>query len=272
MFLGLIQDIKNSEAIPLPHFDNKKMLVKKDNEFSLLSNICPHQNAKIINCKTNDITCPYHGYNFNFEGRGQGNSFNLVRKPVSITSNMIFSENIDFKWLVDLQYMELVEQRVEKFICNTEIVMDVFLDIDHIPVTHKGVYDQIAITDINKIEVEFFENGSMQWVYSNNNSHMIEADRASGLGACWLTLYPNCTIEWQPGSFFVNVMVEKSNYTDVLIYKYKDSRYDDKSWALNESVWETALMQDKDLCERIVEAPKNNLSELKRHYRNWWLK
>jgi choline monooxygenase len=212
------------------------------------------------------VTCPYHGLKFNSLGECDNARYHLASKPVAIQHGMIFTEVVAFDFPIDLSHMTLVEQRVDNVKCTPSIVLDVFLDIDHIPVAHPGVYDAIDITDISKIDCDVFDGGSYQRVPADNDAHMIDADKQYGLGAMWVTLYPNITIEWQPGALFVNVALTKGEYTDVVVYKYRDTRYNDDSWTLNSDVWETAWAQDRELCERIVALPSKNIPLLKLHH------
>jgi nitrite reductase/ring-hydroxylating ferredoxin subunit len=268
MFLGLIQDIPERQIIPLAHFKNHWALTKNKDTFTLISNVCPHQNSLLTTKSCNGATvCPYHGLKFNSLGECENSHYQLETKPVTVKNNMLFSDCfIDFP--IDLSYMTLVEQRLDLVKCAPGIVIDVFLDIDHIPVAHPGVYDKIDITDISKINYDFVENGSIQYVYADCNKHIIENDKHYGLGAVWATLYPNTTIEWQPGALFVNVAIANGDNTNVIVYKYRDSRYNDESWVKNSNIWEEAWYQDRMLCEGIVAQPTKNLPALKQHYLN----
>ena len=48
MFLGHRSDLKNGEIKSLEFLDNKKVLINNDGMYKLGSNICPHQNSRII--------------------------------------------------------------------------------------------------------------------------------------------------------------------------------------------------------------------------------
>jgi phenylpropionate dioxygenase-like ring-hydroxylating dioxygenase large terminal subunit len=269
MFLGLVQDIPNGQINPLIQFNNRWSLTKNSNVLQLISNVCPHQNSLLTTKVCNDtVICPYHGLKFNSQGSCNTHEYKLDTLPVSIVSNMVFSMLLDFEYPIDLSHMKLVEQRVDAVKCTPEIIMDVFLDIDHIPVAHPGVYDKIDITDISQIKYDFFTYGSHQYVIADDDSHIVDADKKYKLGALWTAVYPNITIEWQPGALFVNVAVANGNDTNVVVYKYRDSRYNEHSWVVNSNIWEEAWQQDRDLCERIVEHPTRNLPPLKMHYLN----
>jgi phenylpropionate dioxygenase-like ring-hydroxylating dioxygenase large terminal subunit len=268
MFLGLTNNHPPGEVKPLLHFNLNKLLVNNDGIFSIISNVCPHQNARLTDVAVKDIlTCPYHGLQFNHDGTGVDNDFCLDKIPCYTVRNMIFNQPVDFKHPIDLSYMELVESRIDIVNSSPEIVIDVFLDIDHIPIAHPGVYDAISITNISKIKYDFFNGGSTQYVTADDDQHIIEQDRLYNLGAVWTTVYESATtIEWQPGALFVNVALGNNK---VLVYKYRDLRYSQQAWEVNNKTWESAWAQDRDLCERIVGLPMFNLDKLKLNYRNW---
>jgi nitrite reductase/ring-hydroxylating ferredoxin subunit len=259
MFLGLVQDIGLGQIHPLIQLNNRWSLTNNNNVFALMSNVCPHQNSLLtIKPCQESVTCPYHGLKFNVTGEG------LDTQSVFNKHGMLFSTDEVFNYPIDLSYMQLVEQRIDAVDATKDIVLDVFLDIDHIPIAHPGVYDKINITDISKIQYDFFSNGSHQYVYADNTHHIIDSDCKYGLGALWTTVYPHTTIEWQPGALFVNVALDNN----VIVYKYKDTRYPEPTWKINSDIWEEAWQQDKDLCAMIIELPNRNLTPLKQHHRD----
>jgi hypothetical protein len=48
-----------------------------------------------------------------------------------------------------------------------------------------------------------------------------------------------------------------------------DIRYPQKSWIINQNIWELAWIQDKEQSEKIVGTNNKNLEEYKQHYNNW---
>jgi nitrite reductase/ring-hydroxylating ferredoxin subunit len=256
MFLSLTQDLNNNQVKPLSQFNNHKTLSKVDNIVKLMSNICPHQNSILTKNKCDTLVCPYHGLKFSADGVGQDSEYVLDTQSVYDISGMLFSVPLNFSYPIDLSSMVLVEERIDFVKTTPEIFMDVFLDIDHIPVAHPGVYDKIGITDISQIEYDFFDQGSYQFVYTGDQ-----------LTALWTAVYPGTTIEWQQGALFVNIAVEATDGIVVTILKYQDSNYSNM-WELNEQIWEQAWKQDKELCEMIISLPTKNLSKLKKHHRN----
>lgn len=265
MFLGLKQDFKLDHATPLPQYNKMWSVVHRADEFHLLSNVCPHQLSKINKCRSSELTCPYHGMKFDLLGKGLNNDFALSKKICYDDGAMLFTQPIVHTFPVSTDHFKLVEQRRDIVNAPIDIIMDVFLDIDHIPVAHPGVYDKVGITNIDNLTYKTFDGGSIQFVPAQSDSHMIEEDRKLGLGACWMALYPGTMIEWQPGALFVTI----ATAAGVEVFKYRDSRYSTLDWSNNTIVWETAWAQDKELSENIVNLSYANLDDLKKHQREW---
>jgi phenylpropionate dioxygenase-like ring-hydroxylating dioxygenase large terminal subunit len=266
MFLGLKQDFKENCAVPIAQLNNNWLVVNHCNYFYLLSNVCPHQNSRISECQTSELTCPYHGMQFDLLGSGIGNKFVLTKNSCYNNGNMLFDRDVPYNFPVPTDHFELVEHRQDKVSASVEVIMDVFLDIDHIPIAHKNVYDRVGITDIKQLIYKTFDGGSIQFVPAQTNSHMIAEHQKLKFGACWMALYPGTMIEWQPGALFVTVATANG----VQVYKYCDTRYPISSWKINEDVWELAWSQDKSLSKNIVEIGQNNLNQLQQHHRIYY--
>lgn len=271
MFLALSQHVPDGHIIPLAQYNNR-VSITNTGEFSLLSNVCPHQNSQIVKCVTHHshIQCPYHGLKFDHHGVGVDHDYKLETWPVYQNQTMLFDQHVSCTFPIDTQYMSLIEQREDIVNASPATIMSVFLDIEHIPVAHAGVYDQIGITNVEEITWSTFENGSIQFVPAQQGADMVHDDRQYNLGACWMAIYPGTMIEWQPGALFVTVAQSINDVSSrVQVFKYKDKRYWEEAWELNSQVWETAWAQDRELAEGIAYTPVENLDDLKQHYMVW---
>lgn len=251
-----------------------KLLAQLDNRFiindigSLVSNICPHQNSLISSKAGTGIrVCPYHNWSFDLKGNPVGsgrtahyckNSNALESKPTFECNSLLFDLPVDFKLPIDFGSMMLVEQRVDKVRAGPNIVMDLFLDVDHIETVHSNVYDQIGLSNITSVDWKYYDWGSIQIVPDGDK-----------IGAAWIAVYPGTMIEWQKGALFITVAKATSAGSDIHVFKYKDTNYSNEAWILNERVWETAWKQDRAQAELIVQLPQSNLEESKQHFRKW---
>jgi hypothetical protein len=193
---------------------------------------------------------------------------------------MLFTEPVNMPELdfLDFSSMQLDERRIDRIYTNYKNVMHVFLDVDHIPVLHAGVYDTIGVPSVDDIEWIYYENGSAQLTKLRNvdeaqafMSTLPSKILEQPYGSSWIAIYPGTMIEWQPGALIITVTMPVDNdTTDVLVCKYKDVNYSDANWKINSDVWELAWKQDADQSRKLVGDPiEEHLEEQKLHYLEW---
>lgn len=277
MFLGHRNDIITNCWKVLPQFNSTQTLLNDNGQYFLQSNLCPHQGSLIRTGAGNSLTatCPYHGWSWNSKGnpRGSGtvghsagsveckNTAQLTRTPVVEWSGFMFNSNYEIPVDFDISGdYKLEEYRQDIIQANYIPVMDLFLDIDHIPIVHPGVYDLIDIPNVKDITWKSWNGGSMQTVSEGK--------------AIWLALYPGVMFEYQPGAVFVMVNESiDSTTTKSHVFKYRDYSYSYGQWVTNNNVWEMAWKQDREQAERLEPGwrtiPLENLDQEKIKFRQW---
>lgn len=269
MFLSLTNDLKLGEARPLPQYNNLRFLVNNGGVNKIGSNLCPHQSSRIIAGKTDHLLCQYHGWSWDLNGNPTGAGYTKLcnNKKLEMVDafehqGLLFDVKIDLPELpINFDMFELKEHRVDKVkTANPMHIMNVFLDVDHIPVVHRGVYDKMGITGDPRVSWEYFENGSIQKVYHSEDPNK--------LIFMWLAIYPYTMIEWQPGSMFITDCFKTENEcTEVAVYKYAEHFYNE--YDTNQSVWETAWSQDRFQAEQMYSMKQDLFEQQKMHYLNW---
>ena len=255
---------------------------------TLVSNICKHQGSRLRGeFGQGDRTCPFHGWKYTIDGKPASsgntktciNAGHLSTQQVYVENNFIFSSPVALPELsfINTEHLKLVENRTDTVEAHWQHIINLFLDVDHIPVVHPGVYQEISAPNVNDIEWYYKENASVQLVPrievdNDFNSTLLPNDIASKYSAAWTTVYPYTMMEWQPGAWFITVCVPVSDsLTKVNVYKYRDTRYSQLNWEINERVWETAWKQDRDQAEMLttINIPAENLEEQKHHFYQW---
>lgn len=293
MFLAHKTDLATNQWRVLEQTHGKQVLVNDQDSYYTQSNICPHQGSR-IKTGTGDvgfIACPYHGWSWNPNGqpRGSGtvgknpgsshcrNVHPLETKPVYEWSGFLFSEPVPVELDITGDY-EMVEYRQDRVKSSYVPIMDIFLDIDHIPIVHPGVYDQINVPRVDDIVWQNWEGGSIQMVPGVADTDPVWQEFVQGRGlthsAAWLALYTGTMFEWQPGAVFIMVNEPAGDYETVChIFKYRDHSYPGKNWEINEQVWELAWQQDREQSERMEpgwrSALESNLDKEKAIWRQW---
>ena len=267
MFLAHRNDIQEGEATPLEQTENKKFILKNVlGEYKLGNNICPHQLSRIICKKQKELRCQYHGWSWNHDGKyldsgsaAQQNNSTLFLEPVIDNNGLLFDQKIDLSTIpyASFDNFVLAHHRVDIVDADPRITMDIFLDVDHIPHVHEGVYNLLGIQGPANVAWDYFDWGNIQKV-SDNEGKMI---------ATWIAVYPYTMIEWQAGSVFIT---ECFGENKIAVWKYynKDTSY--KSYEQNSQMWETAWSQDKNQAMQMTKFPNSAfLEEAKKHYRYW---
>lgn len=265
MFLGHVTDLVSGQSKSLDVLDNKKILINDYGKYKIGSNICPHQNSRIILGTRSEIRCQYHGWAWHSDGSPKDsgsssmcNKQQLFNKSACVYNGLIFEEDLDFSILKDLNFenLRLEEYRVDIVEADPKISMDIFLDVDHIPIVHNGVYDLLGIEGKADVSWSFADWGSMQTV----------SDESGKVIARWIAIYPYTMIEWQDKALFVTRCFKE---TKIAVWKYKDITESEENYQINSNMWENAFAQDKDQASQMARFPSANLEEAKVHYRDW---
>lgn len=285
MFLGHTQDLQDGEWKVLPHL-KQWALHRNDGKYSLLSNVCPHQGSFFRDSKgKNTRLCPYHGWSFDNKGDpiGSGtteywckNQQSLPSRKVFIWNNFLFSEDPDLPDIefLNTEHLTLGNFRVDTVAANYKTIYSIFLDIDHLPVVHPKIYDQLQTTNVEwsireKSNIQLAPNDkTFQSDYTNS---MFLEDREKKYGAAWFAVYPYTTVEYFPGAWINCVFIPISkNETAISVYQYRDTRYSEDNWRLNLEIWEKAWQQDNEQAVSIDPTFVPTLLEpAKVHYLDW---
>lgn len=293
MFLAHKADLANGQWRVLEQTHDQQVLINDQGHYYTQSNVCPHQGSRIRlgTGEVGPVSCPYHGWSWNQEGqpRGSGmvgknpgstacrNVHPLETKPVYEWSGFLFSQPVTAELDITGDY-ELVEYRQDTVKSSYVPIMDIFLDIDHIPIVHPGVYDQINVPKVDDIVWQTWDGGSIQMVPGMPESDPVWAEFIKGRGlthsAAWLALYPDTMFEWQPGAVFVMVNEKVTDAETVChVFKYRDHNYPEQNWQINERVWELAWQQDREQSERMEPgwrlSPSTHLDQEKQRWRQW---
>ncbi len=266
MFLGQINDLQPGQSKSLEILDNNRILTNEDGKYKLGSNICPHQNSRIISGTKTEIKCQYHGWSWNIDGspKDSGSSHMCNKVPLHFKDvyefkGLLFDSHVDLSVLGDVSFENLIldEFRIDKINADPRIVMDIFLDVDHIPVVHNGVYDLLGIDG----------EANVKWDYTDWGSTQTVTDNTGVIIARWIAVYPFTMIEWQAGYLFVTQAIDNHR---IAVWKYKSKDCSEDNYKINSVMWETAFSQDKVQAEQMFRFPTAHLEEAKEHYREWF--
>lgn len=286
MFWCHVNDLNDGDIKPIPQTDNRYLAIKTNNKIYKASNICPHQGS-LITSKTQHHTlgCQYHNWTWDQDGIAIGsgttsvcNNINLKLNELQTVNGLVFNKKITIDISVpNLNDFILDSYRIDNVNADYRNIMDLFLDVDHIDVIHKmdntNIYHPLGINSVKELDWHYYDWGSIQTIKVNKDSMnpVFYDTMPIEYSVFWMAVYPDTMIEWQPGGLFITIANhETDNSSKVHVYKYRDHRYNDITWQLNDSIWETAWQQDKYQAEQILQFNNYpNMEQSKLLYREY---
>jgi choline monooxygenase len=219
--------------------DQAKMLVRNDNGVELLSNICRHRQAIMLEGRgsARNIVCPLHRWTYKMDGQmlgaphfPQNPCLHLNKKPLQNWNGLLFAgrrdiardlaaipafEEIDFSGYM----LDRIE--VDEYNFNWKTFIEVYQEDYHVAPYHPGLGQFVDCDDLQWV---FSDWCSVQTVGINNElrkpgSPVYEKwaeqvkrynnGKLPKYGAIWLTYYPNIMVEWYPNTLVVSTIVPR---------------------------------------------------------------
>ena len=218
---------------------NAKALVRSEHGVELLSNVCRHRQAIMLEGRgtTRNIVCPLHRWTYALDGRligapqfPQNPCLDLAKARLTAWNGLQFcgprlaardlgelgvAQQLDFSGFV----FDRVE--VDEYACNWKTFIEVYLEDYHVEPFHPGLGNFV---DVRDLKWEFGDWYSVQTcgvkrgltrpgsaVYQRWHEQVLRyAEGANPRhGAIWLTYFPNVMIEWYPHSLVVSSLIPR---------------------------------------------------------------
>jgi len=230
----------------LPQEGSGRALVRSENGIELISNICRHRQAVILQGRGNlsqqqkgsaggNIVCPLHRWTYAPNGQLLGAPhfssdpcLNLNNYPLQNWNGLLFEDNgrdiaTDLAHMgprAQLDFTGYALDRIEMHACNYnwKTFIEVYLEDYHVGPFHPGLGSFVTCDDLNW---EFKDNYSVQTVgvssaFGKPGSdiykkwHEVLLNYRGGAmpnhGAIWLTYYPHIMVEWYPHVLTVSTL------------------------------------------------------------------
>ena len=211
-----------------------RVLVRNPNGVELLSNVCRHRQAIMLNGRGNaqNIVCPLHRWTYDLQGDLLGAPHfekqpcvHLSRSPLQNWNGLLFEGKRDVREDLarlgvarDLDFSGYMLDHVEVHDCNYnwKTFIEVYLEDYHVVPFHPGLGQFVSCDDL---EWEFGEWYSVQTVgihanlrkpgtpaYQKWHDAVLRFNNGEmpKYGAVWLTYYPNVMVEWYPNVLVVS--------------------------------------------------------------------
>ena len=249
----------NNDFWVSPQLDKRWILVNKNEEIELVSNVCLHRQAPIVEGKGNQsfFTCKVHCWNYTNKGKlrtapmftdveGQ-----LETKKLERWNGLLFkgkAPSLSLKEfgvddLIDFSKFHYAYTESTEYDFNWKSFSEVYLENYHIFAIHPGFNGYVDCTNQTW---EGNSEGSVQKVgmketldqfagskdFENYQNSLLKTfeGRMPRLGAVWLYLYPNIMIDWYPGLIVISTIHPISAQKCV---NHVDFFFENEAWEKN---------------------------------------
>ena len=234
--------------------DHGRMLVRNQQGVELLSNVCRHRQAIMLEGRGNsqNIVCPLHRWTYKMDGELLGAPhfpdnpcLNLGKAPLQNWQGLLFAGKRDvardlagFSRAADFDFSGYLFDHVEitEYHQNWKTFIEVYLEDYHVVPFHPGLGNFVTCDDLRW---EMAEAYSVQTVGVRNGLrkagspvyqrwHEAVRKYRNGedpkYGAIWMLYYPNVMLEWYPHVLVVSTLIPRSPQltTNVVEFYYPE--------------------------------------------------
>ena len=268
----------------LAHEDHGRVLVRNPEGVQLLSNICRHRQAIMLEGRgqTDHIVCPLHRWTYSLNGElvgaphfAQDPCRHLAQTPLSRWNGLLFEGP---KAIVDelqttpfMEYLDFsgyVLHRVQSHECryNWKSFIEVYMDDYHVVPFHPGLGHFV---DCGRLKWHYGEHFSVQSVgitdlqqaatpvYQRWHEQVLRMhpDGLPEYGAIWMTIYPNVMVEWYPKVLVVSTLRPKGpQLTENIVefyYPEEIALFEPEFVEAHQAAYNETVLEDDEIAERM---------------------
>lgn len=269
----------------LAWMDHARMLVRNESGVELLSNICRHRQAIMLEGRGNarNIVCPLHRWTYDMGGRLMGAPhfphnpcLHLNKPPLQNWKGMLFAgprnvaedlASVGVQGSLDFSSYLLDRVMIDEYPFNWKTFIEVYLEDYHVAPFHPGLGHFVSCDDL---KWEFGNNYSVQTVGINQRlqkpgSKIYEKWHQAVLayyqgelppqGAIWLTYYPNIMVEWYPHVLVISTVIARSpeHTTNVVEFYYPEdiALFEREFVEAEQAAYRETADEDDTICRRM---------------------
>jgi choline monooxygenase len=231
-----------------------RVLVRSDSGIELLSNVCRHRQAIMLQGRgnTGNIVCPLHRWTYDLKGELLGAPhfeeqpcLNLGRTPLQNWQGLLFEgprdvakdlAKLGVRQEFDFSGYMLDHVEIHECAYNWKTFIEVYLEDYHVAPFHPGLGHFVTCEDLRW---EFGDWYSVQTVgiadalkkpgsptYRRWHEQLLEFGRGElpRHGAIWMTYFPNVMVEWYPHVLVVSTLVPRGpqQTTNIVEFYYPE--------------------------------------------------
>jgi choline monooxygenase len=269
----------------LAWMNHAKVLVRNQGGVELLSNVCRHRQAIMLEGRGNaeNIVCPVHRWTYDLKGellgaphfpenlcvklassplkRWNGLLFAGPRDPARDLAKITTAAHWDFGGFV------LDSVRIDEYDVNWKTFIETYLEVYHVDFFHPGLGN---FTDCNNFSVDYGTDYSVQIVapkaglarpgtpaYKRWHEACLKNldGREPKHGALWMTYYPGLMLEWYPNVLVVSHLIPRSptRTTNVVEFYYPEeiALFEREFIEAQQAAYVETAIEDHEICLRL---------------------
>jgi len=264
---------------------NASMLMHNQHGIELLSNICRHRQAILLEGRGNirNIVCPIHRWTYATDGKllgaphfKQNPCLDLEKKPLQRWNGLLFDGQRDIRNdLGELHFDEfdfsghvLDRVRVDHYQCNWKTFIEVYLEDYHVDTFHPGLG---KLVDVSQLEWGFSDWYSVQTVGMRTGSTVSDSvvyqkwrelamqqyhGQLPPHGAIWLLYYPNIMLEWYPHTLVISTILPtgQESCANIVEFYYPEeiALFERDFVEAEQAAYQETAREDDEICRRMT--------------------
>jgi phenylpropionate dioxygenase-like ring-hydroxylating dioxygenase large terminal subunit len=267
-----------------------KAIVRNQNGIDLLSNVCRHRQALMLNGRGNarNIVCPLHRWTYDMSGKLLGAPhfpgnpcLDLGKTQLQNWNGLLFTGPRDIAKdlanlgvLKDLDFSGYMLDRVQiqPYNFSWKTFIEVYLEDYHVVPFHPGLGHFV---NCDELKWEYGDWYSVQTVgianqlgkpgspvYQKWHEQVLRygEGRMPRHGAIWLTYYPNIMVEWYPHVLVVSCVwpTGVDSCVNVVEFYYPEdiALFEREFVEAEQAAYEETAIEDEEICQRMQDGRK----------------
>lgn len=265
-----------------------KVLVRNEHGIELVSNVCRHRQARILEGRgnTKSIVCPLHRWTYALDGTLLGAPhfdrnpcIHLEKTPLQSWNGLLFdgARNIaqdmtNLGVLKDFDFSGYLFDRVQidHYNCNWKTFIEVYLEDYHVDPFHPGLGHFVSTEDLKwefgnwyNVQTVGVNSARLQRsgtpVYAKWHEQVLaQYDNAMPPhGAVWLLYFPNIMLEWYPHTLVISTIIPTGveSCINVVEFYYPEeiALFEREFVEAEQAAYMETAAEDEEICMRMTE-------------------
>lgn len=291
-YIGHELMVKNTgDYFVLERLQNAKMLMRNHKGVQLISNLCRHHQAQMLDGSGNvdKIICPVHRWTYDTHGKLQkaphfpeNPCLNLDVNDLKNWRGLLFlsKQELENDFTKDdaTKYLDFANYRfggisAQNYNFNWKIFIEVYIDNYHVEPFHRGLRDLVNMKDLRW---DIGKNHSAQIVGVSPNLQRAGTEnyqkwqdlmlsynhgQAPEYGAIWFLYYPNIMIEHYPYMLAISTIIPEGpeQCKNIVEFYYPQDIFSDHPDFIiaSQKAYNETAVEDEEICHRMHQGRKS---------------